>query len=411
VNAHVLPVGVFVCLLRETLESDRFYADLWLEGEITDLSRSGAGHVYFNLRDGDGCLKCVMFRGQALRQPRPPRIGERVGVHGMLSIYPGSGSLQLVVDLVRPAGIGLASLELEYLRQRLESEGLFDERRKRPLPVLPAVIGVVTSEHGAAWHDIQTVIGRRYPLASLVLAPAHVQGPTAAASIAQALAALQSDGRAEVIILARGGGASDDLSAFNDERVVRAVFGCAVPVVTGIGHATDRTLVEDAADLRAPTPSAAAEVAVPSVLDLAERVWSLRTWLGWHAAAHWNRADAAASEARRRFAVVEPKPTLARQRMTIANLSQRLHAAAAGLVADGRRETASAEAVLRTLDPAAVLRRGYAALSEDPGGQPLFRAAATAPGSSLVAVLADGTLRATVDRVLPTAPVLAASES
>jgi exodeoxyribonuclease VII large subunit len=410
VNAHVLPVGVFVCLLRETLESDRFYADLWLEGEITDLSRSGAGHVYFNLRDADGCLKCVMFRGQALRQPRPPRIGERVGVHGMLSIYPGSGSLQLVVDLVRPAGIGLASLELEYLRQRLESEGLFDERRKRPLPILPSVIGVVTSEHGAAWHDIQTVIGRRYPLASLLLAPAHVQGPTAATSIAQALAALQSDGRAEVIILARGGGASDDLSAFNDERVVRAVFGCAVPVVTGIGHATDRTLVEDAADLSAPTPSAAAEMAAPSVLDLAERVWTLRTWLGWHAAAQWNRAEAAASEARRRFAAVEPKPAVARHRTTIANLSQRLHASATGRVAEGRRETASAEALLRTLDPEAVLRRGYAALSEDPGGQPLFRATSTAPGAGLVAVLADGTLRATVDRVVPIAPILGAIE-
>ena len=368
-SAYVLPVGVFVCLLRETLESDRFYADLWLEGEITDLSRSGAGHVYFNLRDADGCLKCVMFRAQALRQPRLPRVGERVGVHGMLSIYPVSGSLQLQVDLVRPAGIGLASLELEYLRQRLESEGLFDERRKRPLPDLPRVIGVVTSQHGAAWHDVQTVIGRRYPLASLLLAPAQVQGPTAATSIVQALAAMQSDGHAELIILARGGGASDDLSAFNDERVVRAVFGCAVPIITGIGHATDRTLAEDAADLCAPTPSAAAEIAVPSVLDLAERIWTLRT-----ARLALRRAMeprlSAAGDAQRRFVAVEPGPALRQHQARITDLSRRLHAAAANRLAERQRQTVNAEALLRTLDPDAVLRRGYAALSEHPGAGP-----------------------------------------
>ena len=210
-TARLLPVGTFVCLFRESLESDPLYQDLWLEGEVSDLSRSSAGHLYFSLRDDDGCLKCVMFRGQALRQHHPLRFGDQIVVHGGLSIYPRSGAIQLVADLVQPAGLGAASLELEYLRQRLEAEGLFDPMRKRPLPSSPGTIGVVTSLHGAAWHDIVNVVGRRYPLADLVLSPAQVQGAGAAESIVQALQDLLHEVSVDVVILARGGGASDDL--------------------------------------------------------------------------------------------------------------------------------------------------------------------------------------------------------
>ena len=180
-------------------------------------------------RDDDGCLKCVLFRGQALRQHHPLKFGDQVVVHGGLSIYPRSGAMQLVADLVQPAGLGAASLELEYLRQRLEAEGLFDPLRKRPLPTSPRTIGVVTSLHGAAWHDIVNVVARRYPLADLVLSPAQVQGDGAAESIVRALQTLQDEADVDVVILARGGGASDDLSAFNDERVVRAVFASPRP--------------------------------------------------------------------------------------------------------------------------------------------------------------------------------------
>ncbi len=397
-TAYVVPVGVFVHLLRETLESDPFYSDLWLEGEVTDLSRSAAGHYYFTLRDGNGSLKCVLFRGQALRQPRPPRMGDQLIAHGMLSIYPASGSLQLVADLVRPAGLGMASLELEYLRQRLAAEGLFDESRKRPLPGAPHVVGVVTSAHGAAWPDIQDAVARRYPLTSLLLAPARVQGDGAAESIVVALEQLQADGRAEVVILARGGGAADDLSAFNDERVVRAVFACAVPVVTGIGHATDRTLAEDAADVRAATPTAAAELCVPSIAELQERVGSLVDWLRWHAASRRDDARLASASATVRLDAAGPYLRIVRERSVVNATSRRMSAASRAALAGSASQTTAARVMLRALDPGAVLRRGYASLSHSVDGSPLFSVAQAVPGEPLTARLGDGALHAVVDR-------------
>ena len=233
-------------------------------------------------------------------------------MHGGLSIYPRSGAVQLVADLVQPAGLGAASLELEYLRQRLEAEGLFDPLRKRPLPTSPGTIGVVTSLHGAAWHDIVNVVARRYPLADLVLSPAQVQGDGAAESIVRALQSLQDEADVDVVILARGGGATDDLSAFNDERVVRAVFAPRVPVVAGVGHATDRTLVEDVADVFAPTPSAAAELCVPSIADLSERLQSLESRLVWSWAARLANAETALVTASHRLTASCPAPAATR---------------------------------------------------------------------------------------------------
>src|SRR4051812_758820 len=231
---RVLPVGAFVFLFRELLESDPLYSDLWLEGEVSDFSRSSAGHFYFNLSDQGGSLKCVLFRRDALRQHQLPQLGTQVAVHGNLTIYPRSGSVQLQTDIVRPAGLGAVWLEVERLRLQLEAEGLFDPLRKRSLPPCPRAIGVVTSPHGAAWHDIQEVVRRRYPAVRLVLSPAQVQGAAAVASIISAVDAIQEEPDVDLMILARGGGASDDLSPFNDERVVRAVFGSRIPVVVGI---------------------------------------------------------------------------------------------------------------------------------------------------------------------------------
>ena len=399
-TARLLPVGAFVCLFREALESDPLYADLWLEGEVSDVSRSSAGHLYFSLRDDDGCLKCVLFRGQALRQHHALRFGDQVVVHGGLSIYPRSGAIQLVADLVQPAGFGAASLELEYLRQRLDAEGLFDPLRKRPLPTSPATIGVVTSLHGAAWHDIVNVVGRRYPLADLVLSPAQVQGDGAAESIVRALQMLQNEADVDVVILARGGGASDDLSAFNDERVVRAVFASHVPVVTGVGHATDRTLVEDVADVFAPTPSAAAELCVPSIADLSERLQSMESRLIWSLAVRRANADMALREASRRLVASDPSPQLWKCRTDIETAALRLRGAAVDRISRGMHDVAVAGDVLAALDPAAVLRRGYAALQRSDNGLPVFSVAQVEPGTRIVALLADGALSSSVDTAL-----------
>ncbi len=403
-TARPLPVGAFVCLFREALESDPHYQDLWLEGEVSDLSRSSAGHLYFSLRDDDGCLKCVLFRGQALRQHHPLRFGDHIVVHGGLSIYPRSGAIQLVADLVQPAGLGAVSLELEYLRQRLEAEGLFDPLRKRPLPTSPGTIGVVTSLHGAAWHDIVNVVGRRYPLADLVLSPAQVQGAGAAESIVRALQDLLLEVNVDVVILARGGGASDDLSAFNDERVVRAVFASRVPVVTGVGHATDRTLVEDVADVYAPTPSAAAELCVPSIEELRERVKSLESRLIWSLAARRATAEAPLRAASRRLLVSCPMPRIRDRRTDIETAAIRMRRAATDRVSRGKQSVAVSGDVLAALDPAAVLQRGYAALQRSADGLPIFSVARAGPGTRIVALLGDGELESRVDVARPRSP-------
>ena len=400
-TTRLLPVGAFVCLFREALESDPLYADLWLEGEVSDVSRSSAGHVYFNLRDDDGSLKCVMFRGQALRQHYPLRIGDQVVVHGGLSIYPRSGAIQLVADLVQPAGLGAASLELEYLRQRLEAEGLFDPLRKRPLPTSPGTIGVVTSLHGAAWHDIVNVVARRYPLADLLLSPAQVQGDGAAESIVRALQSLQDEADVDVVILARGGGASDDLSAFNDERVVRAVFALRVPVVAGVGHATDRTLVEDVADVFAPTPSAAAELCVPSIADLSERLQSLESRLVWSWGARLANAEAALVTASHRLTASCPMQTVRERRIDLEAAALRMRGAVTDRVLRNRQTVAVSSEVLAALNPSAVLQRGYAALQRTDDGQPVFSVSQVEAGASIVALLADGALTSSVEAALP----------
>jgi exodeoxyribonuclease VII large subunit len=408
--ARLLPVGAFVSLFRDALESDPIYTDLWLEGEISDVSRSSAGHVYFTLRDDDGCLKCVLFRGQALRQHHPLRFGDQVVVHGGLSIYPRSGAIQLVADLIQPAGLGAASLELEYLRQRLEAEGLFDPLRKRPLPTTPGTVGVVTSLHGAAWHDIVNVVARRYPLADLVLSPAQVQGDGAAESIVLALQTLQDEADVDVVILARGGGASDDLSAFNDERVVRAVFAFRVPVVAGVGHATDRTLVEDVADIVAPTPSAAAELCVPSITDLSERLHALKSRLVWSMAARRADAETALLAVSHRLISAGPIPRVHERRIDIGSAAIRMHRAVTDTISRSSQSVAVSGAKLAALDPAAVLQRGYAALERSNDGLPIFSVSQAEPGTRIVALLADGTLNSSVESAVPRSPMVVVNQ-
>jgi exodeoxyribonuclease VII large subunit len=338
-----------------------------------------------------------------LRQQQLPTLGSQIAVHGGLSVYPRSGAVQLMVDLVRPAGLGAAWLELEYLRQRLAAEGLFDAQRKRALPAWPRTIGVVTSGSGAAWHDVQSVIGRRYPFATLILAPARVQGDGAVESIVAALDALQRDARIELVILARGGGAADDLAAFNDERVVRAVFACRVPVVAGIGHAIDRTLVEDVADAYAATPSAAAEICVPAVADLADEVEALHARLRTAFATRHGEAVAASRVAAHRIVAAGPRPSLLAKHGAIDASRQRLRGALDDHVAGRARAAAAASALLMALDPGAVLRRGYAALQTEQR-QPLFSVSQVDPGARVVAILEDGTVHSVVDHAAPRLP-------
>jgi exodeoxyribonuclease VII large subunit len=299
--------------------------------------------------------------------------------------------------LIRPAGLGAAWLQLEYLRQRLALEGIFDTSRKRDLPPWPRAIGVVTSPDGAAWHDIQSVVRRRFPLTSLTLAPAQVQGSGAAESIVSAIEALQFDAEVDVVIIARGGGGSDDLAAFNDERVVRAVFACQVPVVAGIGHATDRTLTEDAADVSAPTPSAAAELCVPSAPELRERLLNLESRLSWSTTTLHFAARSAVQESSRRLLRLVPSARLDERRRGLEASSLRLRRAVDDRMTERSREVAEAGALLAALSPHRVLERGYALLRTEFDARPLYSVSQAAAGTRVVAVLGDGSLHATVD--------------
>jgi len=265
---NILSVSQLTNYLRQLLESDEILQDIWVQGEISNFSQPSSGHLYFTLKDSGAAIRCVMWRNTADRLNFSPRDGMAVEVHGSMSVYEVSGQVQLYLDTMRPAGEGALYQEYLRLKAKLEAEGLFDPERKRPIPQMPKVIGIVTSPTGAALQDMLNTIQRRFPIASVVLAPTAVQGNEAPPGIVNALERINQESNLDVILLGRGGGSIEDLWAFNDERVVRAVAASAVPVISGVGHETDFTLTDFAADFRAPTPTAAAEIATPDRIEL-----------------------------------------------------------------------------------------------------------------------------------------------
>ncbi|HLZ70472.1 MAG TPA: exodeoxyribonuclease VII large subunit [Dehalococcoidia bacterium] len=359
-----LTVQQVVGYLKELIESNATLGDLWISGEISNLSRSAAGHIYFTLKDEAAQMRCAFFKranaGMKLEH------GDAVLAHGYVSVYEQRGELNFVVDFVHPQGAGVLNAQFERLRQALEAEGLFDEARKRPLPPFPRRIGVVTSPTGAVLHDIITVVGRRWPLAEIVLAPTAVQGEAAAPGIVSALADLNERGDVDVIIVARGGGSQEDLWPFNDERVPRAIYASRVPVVSAVGHETDFTLADFAADLRAPTPSVAGELVVPDQIELAMRVGGYVGALeSWARQALDDRRDAL-DRLVDALEDVQPDICAARERLDrlLAGCEERLRRAI-------ERSLALVEArelQLGSLSPLAVLGRGYAVVQRVDGG-------------------------------------------
>ncbi len=363
-NGRVLPVSLLTSYLRELLESDALLGDIWVEGEVSHVFHAGSGHVYFTLKDGDSTLKCVLFRTVALLQRHLPAAGTSVVVHGRVALYDRDSAVQLYADVVQPAGVGIQALQLEQLRQQLEAEGLFDPSRKRPLPLRPKVIGVVTSADGAVWHDIQQVLRRRYPLVEVVLAPATVQGAEAPARLVEALAAMEAHPGTEVIIFGRGGGAAEDLAVFNTEAVARAVFACRVPVVSAVGHETDWTMTDWVADVRASTPSVAAELCVPSMTELWEDLASYREQLDQIMHHALTRAREAMIGQRIRLSRVDAPNRPMRDRRALLQYQQRLIRAGAILPNRKRQEIGYLGDMLELLNPRRVLGRGYALVTD-----------------------------------------------
>jgi exodeoxyribonuclease VII large subunit len=353
---EALRVSWLVGYLKELIETDLRLSNIWVEGEVSNLTRSSAGHVYFTLKDDAAALRCVMFRrsyGGA-----PIEAGDQVLAHGNVSLYESRGDLQLIVDYVQPAGVGVWQAQFERLKEQLEAEGLFDLARKRPLPRFPTRVGVVTSPTGAAFQDICHVIGRRWPLAQVVLAPAPVQGPDAPPGIVDALRRLNDPGDIDVIILARGGGSIEELWAFNEETVARAVFASALPVVTGVGHETDYSIADFVADARAPTPSAAAETVVPNRADVSRDVAGLAMSLQAWTVGRLTQSGAGLERALQRMRHALPQPALLRERL--ARLVLAANVALERGVSSRSERLRGFAAQLGSLDPNRTLARGYA---------------------------------------------------
>jgi len=384
---NTLSVTAVVSFLREVLDSNEVFSDLWIEGEVSNYSRSQLGHRYFTLRDPGAALRAVMFRD---RMPGYQLTdGERVIARGRVSIYVQRGELQFECTFVQAAGAGLMAARVAELTARLEAEGLFDAARKRPLPRFPRRIGVVTSPGGAALQDILNVLRRRWPLAEVVVSAALVQGEQAPAQITAALGRLAQEPGIEVVIVARGGGAAEDLAAFNDERVARAIYAFPAPVVSGVGHETDTTIADLVADLRAPTPSAAAERCTP---DMAQVAGSLRSFDRGMAGAVRERVSESARDvegATRRLQRAAPDPgrTMEEAERILAGMRARVERT----TANERARFDLTAARLAALDPMATLKRGFAIVQrEGPRKRVVTSVGNVRPGDRLSVSVADG---------------------
>jgi len=379
--------------LKDSLDRDAFLANLWVSGEVSNLSRSSAGNLYFTLKDAQSQMRCVMFR-PAGRGGDMLAGGDAAIVHGRISLYPVRGEVQIYVDLVQPEGTGVLYLELERLKARLEEEGLFEPTRKRPLPSFPKKVGVATSPTGAVFHDICTVIERRYPLAEVVLSPTPVQGEQAAPEIVAALRALNELGDIDVIIVARGGGSLEELWPFNQEEVARAIYSSRVPVVSGVGHETDTTIADLVADRRAPTPSAAAEIAVPDATRLQSQVVSFqRDAVNVMERLVFHRRQGLEAWVQRLMA---RHPQVDAWQQRVDELAQALARGLAASLALARERFLGLEQRLGTLSPHAVLERGYALVQRADDSTPVTSVAQVQPDDSVKVTVHDGSFGARV---------------
>lgn len=392
----VLTVAQLNNYAKSILENDARLKSLHVKGELTGFKRHSSGHWYFSLKDENALIRCIMFRSSNASVRFSPSDGMSVVLTGSVTIYPKDGQYQLYASSMKQAGEGDLYRQFLELREKLDKEGLF--ARKRPLPFLPKCVGVVTSETGAALHDILTVIGRRFKPMRVLLAPAIVQGQEAPASIVNAIERLNADGRPSVLIVGRGGGSYEDLSCFNDESVARAIYASSIPVVSAVGHEVDFTIADFAADLRAPTPSAAAELCVPELDSLEAFVEEKRSSLGRltldRLSAARQRIEGLSSSA----ALSKPATLLDSKRAELKTVHQELVHSASAAIAAAYAQLDMLTEKLNALDPFAVLKRGYAIVNDEQGGL-VYNVRALEKGSRLNILLADGTVGALVENI------------
>jgi exodeoxyribonuclease VII large subunit len=402
-SLNILRVGQLATYLRELLESDDTLYDCWISGEVSNLSQSGTGHYYFTLKDSDAQMKCVLFRQQAIWQTVLPTNGAAVVAHGRVSIYESTGNLQFYVDMLQEEGQGALYLAFEQLKTSLEAQGLFAIERKRPIPTMPRRIGLVTSPQAAALQDILNVLGRRYPLGEIILAPTQVQGDGAPRQVASAISALntlEGDEAVDVIIVARGGGSIEELWAFNEEIVARAVYVSKAPVITGVGHETDFTIVDYVADLRAPTPSAAAELVAPDIDDIRDTVEGWRDMIEGdmrgRLAIAWDELESERQQLER----LSPTWQVSSDRARIESLRATLSMSLTHRLNIEQERIKSAHDRLEALSPLQILKRGYAIVRDLSTGEVVSSISEAQANHLLEIRVGDGAFGARVESPL-----------
>ena len=397
----IISISQLISDIKSTVQANYALQDVWVQGEVSQFTQAaGSGHCYFRLKDGAATLECVMWRAQAAFLRRLPAHGDLVQAHGKVDVYPAQGRLQLVVDLLQPTGLGQLNQAFEALKARLAAEGLFDPARKRPLPAWPQRVGIVTSADAAALRDILRTLKARFPLVDVLLASTLVQGSEAPAQIEAAIQRLNRWSATvepiDVLIVARGGGSLEELWAFNEERVVRALARSAIPVVSGVGHEVDFTMADFVADVRAATPTAAAALVVPDQRDLAAQLAAAAEALSAQMQARLAAARREVQAQRRLLRRVSPQQQIAYRRQRIDELLYRGQTRINARMALARARIATQQARVAALNPRQVLARGYAIVQVKASGAVVRQAAQVTPGERLRVQVADGAFVAEV---------------
>jgi len=395
--SSVIGVRDLTLHIKRLLAADDILADVRVRGEMSNFKHHSSGHMYFTLKERDCCLRCVLFRSRGAGVGFGPADGMNVVAWGSVGIYERAGQYQLYVEGMMPDGLGTLHQAFERLKEKLGREGLFDQSRKRPIPFMPQSVGLVTSPTGAALRDMINVLGRRFPGVRIVLSPALVQGEAAPEDIRRALELLDAHGGCDVIIAGRGGGSLEELWAFNDERVARAVYACGAPVISAVGHETDVTICDLVADVRAPTPSAAAELAVPDKRDLARRVRESDSRLIQAGERCLERRAALLERYRFRLSPARLMDRLNQQRQRVDDLARGQARLVAQRLERRRGEAARLAERLHALSPLAVIGRGYS-LCRTADGRLVRSRAQAPPGSTVCVLVEDGELVCDVRR-------------
>ena len=392
---HIFSVTEVNELVKLLLDNEPMLSGICVRGEISNYKMYPSGHHYFSLKDPTGAIRCVMFKGQALRLRFRPENGMKVLVTGRVSVFPRDGAYQLYCDTMTPEGAGDLALVFEQLKEQLYKEGLFDEAHKKPLPRFPERIAIVTSSAGAAVHDMIRILRRRYPLAKVILLPVRVQGAEAPPEIAGAIRYADKWKIGDVIITGRGGGSMEDLWAFNDERVARAIYDSEIPVISAVGHEPDVAISDFVADRRASTPSNAAEIAVPDMAELLRALQGSRERMAQSLLHGLHRQEERLADFEKKRVLTDPTAFLADRRLYLDHVVHRLAAAERDCVAGENRRFAAAAAALDALSPLKVLARGYA-VAQNGEGTVLKSAADVAAGEHIRVRLAQGSLQCDV---------------